>query len=95
MAGVNPFTFWLGNLVWDFLITLIVTVLVLVLLGVLDARNLFIEPQVWGGMAAVHILYGLSGLLTAYAFSFATKSAPAAFAFYVLVALVCGKTTVL
>ncbi|TRY81063.1 hypothetical protein TCAL_04547 [Tigriopus californicus] len=90
MAGVHPITFWLANLAWDFLITLVITVLVLVLLCVLDARNLFTEPEAWGGLAVVHVLYGLSALLTAYVFSFATKSAPAAFAFYVLVALVCG-----
>ena len=91
MAGVHPVTFWLANLIWDFLLYLVVLALVLVTLCLLDERSLFTEPVGWTALLLIFGLYGWGAILMSYVFSNFTKSAPAASALFTLFSMLCGK----
>ena len=90
MAGVHPITFWLSNLLWDLMLFTCVS---LVLSGVmygLDERMILSTNGAAGALFLLNFLFGLGGILMAYVFSFATKSAPSAFTFFVILSLVAG-----
>lgn len=90
MAGVHPVTFWLSNLLWDFLLFSAVAVVVVAVVVLMDERDLFKTNGAWLTLSLIHFVYGAGAILLAYVFSFATKSAPSSYAFYVLVVLVAG-----
>ena len=61
----------------------------------MDARNIFTADGAGAIYFMVMMLFGFGAVLTAYVFSFAAKSTPAAFTAFILFALMCGKTILL
>lgn len=57
----------------------------------MDDRNLFNNNGAGFAFFLINFLYGFGGLLTSYIFSFAGKSAPGSFTFYLFFTLVLGE----
>ena len=90
MAGVHPITFWFSNLAWDLLLFLCVAIILSGALYGLDERAILSTNGAAGSLFLLNFMFGLGGILMAYTFSFATKSAPSAFTFFVIFSLVAG-----
>ncbi len=62
-----------------------------------DQRDLFGSNGAGFAFFLLMFLYGLSGIMMAYSFSFLTKSAPSAFSLFIVVVLIggtCSRTQI-
>jgi len=91
MAGVHPITYWVSNLLWDFGLFTIVSIIVTLVITFTDQRELLNSNGAAFAFFLIMFLYGLAGTLMAYACGFVTKSAPSAFALFVIVGLITGE----
>ncbi|XP_075216775.1 phospholipid-transporting ATPase ABCA3-like isoform X2 [Lycorma delicatula] len=85
MTGLSPLTYWVAAYIWDYLLFLLTSFLFLIPIHFFDYMNIFHGAREIGVFYLIVNLYGFSGLLFAYFFSFLRKSpagAPSAFIFY-------------
>lgn len=90
MAGVHPVTFWLSNLTWDLMLLCCVCIVLSGTMYGLDERMILSSNGAAFAFFILNLMFGLGAILMAYVFSFATKSAPSAFTFFVIFSLVAG-----
>ena len=93
MAGVHPLNFWFSNLCWDMVLLTCVNVILCILLYMIDTRLILTTNDAIVALFLLNFMFGLGGILMAYVFSFATKSAPSSFSLFVIFCLVTGVMT--
>ncbi|XP_075215102.1 phospholipid-transporting ATPase ABCA3-like [Lycorma delicatula] len=84
MTGLSPLTYWATSYIWDYLLFIFTSCLFFIPIYFFDSINIFHGAREIGVFYLVVNLYGFSGILFAYFFSFLRKSsagAPAAFIF--------------
>ena len=71
--------------------TYLLSILCTLIIVFTDQRDLFSSNGAGFAYFLLMFLYGTSGILMAYSFSFITKSAPSAFSLFIVVVLIAGK----
>lgn len=90
MTGVNPVIFWLSNLVWDFGIYFVASLLLLLVVTILDDTNTYTTNGGAGTMVFIMIMYGLSAIPFAYIISFLAKSPASGFTLFIVISILSG-----
>ena len=90
MAGVRPSAFWISNFLWDFLVYMVVSLIILMIMYIFDKRNTFTYNSGVGTMLLLIVLLGLAGIPWSYIASFPFKTSPAAYALMVVSTLITG-----
>ena len=91
MAGVRPSAFWISNFLWDFLVYMVVSLIILMIMYIFDKRNTFTYNSGFGTMLLLIVLLGLAGIPWSYIASFPFKTSPAAYALMVVSTLITGR----
>merc|ERR1719500_1740229 len=90
MAGVKPSAFWISNFLWDFLVYMVISLIILLILYICDKRNTFTYNSGFATMLLLIVLLGLAGIPWSYIASFPFKTSPAAYAIMVVSTLITG-----
>nr|CAD7432558.1 unnamed protein product [Timema monikensis] len=96
MAGVSPPSYWLVCFLWDYLLYLLVSVLMVLAVYVFDALNIFKQTEELcefaerGVLFLILALYGLSGVPFAYLFSYLNKTSAGGFVLLIVTNMVVG-----
>ena len=69
MTGVNPFVFWGANLLWDFTLFFISSLLLLIVVVAIDDTFTYTTNGATGTLVLVMIMYGLSAIPFSYVVS--------------------------
>jgi len=90
MAGVHAGTFWISNLIWDLFLYFLSAFVMLVLILLLDDREIFLTNYAWGAFIVIIILLGMFGTLFSYVFSFLADSSASGFASLIVLNILAG-----
>nr|CAD7412845.1 unnamed protein product [Timema cristinae] len=90
MAGVSPPSYWLVCFLWDYLLYLLVSVLMVLAVYVFDALNIFKQTEELCVLFLILALYGLSGVPFAYLFSYLNKTSAGGFVLLIVTNMVVG-----
>jgi len=90
MAGVRSVTFWTSNLIWDITMYLLSASVMLILIVLLDKKEIFWTNYAWGAFMVILLLLGLFGTLFSYVFSFLAKTSASGYSALIVVNILAG-----
>ncbi|XP_054278944.1 phospholipid-transporting ATPase ABCA1-like isoform X2 [Macrosteles quadrilineatus] len=90
MSGVSPLLYWLVMFLCDFALCLVTTLLMVCMILVFQQNGVFTTSGYIGTVALIIVLFGCSGSLFAYFFSFFVKSSVKATVSFVVFNLAVG-----
>ena len=90
MTGVNPIVFWLSNLVWDFGLFFLSSLLLLMVIVILDDTHTYTTNGAQGTLVLVMIMFGFSAIPFSYIVSFLANSPASGFTILQIVNILAG-----
>lgn len=90
MAGVSPLLYWLATFIWDYLIWMVITIAMVVIILLFDKNDIFSHQKEISIFMMIVLLFGVSGIIYTYFFSYLTKTSAGATSLFLLLNLVFG-----
>lgn len=90
MSGVSPPLYWLATFVWDYIVWLVITVLMLGMIYVFDRRDTYWHPKEISIFLLIVLLFGVSGIVYTYFFSYLAKTSGGATCLFLILNLILG-----
>ncbi len=90
MTGLDPATFWLSNVLCDYVLYAASVALALLLLVVMDEMSYFTTNQCAGTLVFILLLYALCAIPMSYAVSYVAKNPASGFALIIVLNVLAG-----